>query len=274
MESHLEEKILELRYAGMTEPRARAEAHRLFGPIALKQEESREIWIARQWSALVQDVSYGVRVLRRSPLYATVSVLILTLGVGSNLAAFHLVNAMVIHPYVVRDAGDLVRLLSVSRAGEFESFSRAEAEFYHQYETSFARFIEESDGVNASAEDEPEPIRLTFVSSSYFTDLAIVPAAGRLLIAGDAQVGAPAVAVLGFGEWQKRFGGDPEVVGHTIRVNGKPVQIVGVAPADFNGLQKGFKGVTAIWLPQQLRDYVSRDANKGQERYDATCTVV
>jgi predicted permease len=269
MESHLEEKILELRDAGMTELRAKTEAHRLFGSMALKQEESREIWIARQWSAVGQDVSYGVRVLRRSPLYVTVAVLILTLGVGINLAAFHLVNAMVFHPYMVKDTGGLVRLHSVSRAGEFESFSRTEAEFYREYATSFARFIEESEGVSASVEDEPEPIRLTFVSGSYFTDLAIVPAAGRLLIAGDARAGAPPVAVLGFGEWQKRFGSDSGVLGHSIRVNGKPVQIVGVAPADFNGLQKGFKGITAIWLPQQLRNYVSRDADKGCERYDA-----
>jgi hypothetical protein len=111
---------------------------------------------------------------------------------------------------------------------------------------------------------------LTFVSSSYFTGLALVPVAGRLLIAGDAQIGAPPAAVLGFAEWQKRFGGDPEVVGHTMRVNGKPVQIVGVAPADFNGLQSGFQGITAIWLPQQLHSYVSRDAvlDKGRERYD------
>jgi predicted permease len=269
MESHLEEKILELRDAGMTEPRAKAEARRLFGSMALKQEESREIWIARQWSALAQDVSYGVRILRRSPLYATVAVLILTLGIGINLAAFHLVNAIVFHPYVLRDAGGLVRLLSVSRAGEFDSFSRAEAEFYREYATSFARFIEESDGVNASVEDEPEPIRLTFVSGSYFTDLAIVPAAGRLLVSGDAHAGAPPVAVLGFGEWQKRFGGDPGVLGRSIHVNGKPVQIVGVAPADFNGLQKGFKGITGIWLPQQLRNYVSPDADEGRERHDA-----
>jgi predicted permease len=268
MESHLEEKISELRDAGMTEPRAKAEARRLFGAIALKQEESREIWIARQWSALGQDVGYGVRVLRRSPLYATVAVLILTLGVGINLAAFHLMNAMVFHPYVVRDADVLVRLLSVTRAGEFESFSRAEAEFYRKNATSFVRFVEESEGVNASAEDEPEPIRLTFVSGSYFTDLAIVPAAGRLLIAGDARIGAPPVAVLGFGEWQKRFG-SAEVIGHTIRVNGKPVQIVGVAPADFSGLQKGFKGITAIWLPQQLHNYVCRGADKEREKSDA-----
>jgi hypothetical protein len=152
MESHLEEKISELREAGMSEPRANAEARCLFGSMALKEEESREIWTGRQWSALGQDLKYGVRVLRRSPLYATVAVLILTLGVGINLAAFHLVNAMVFHPYEVRDADVLVRLLSVSRAGEFASFSRTEAAFYREYATSFAYVIEESEGVNASAE--------------------------------------------------------------------------------------------------------------------------
>ena len=94
------------------------------------------------------------------------------------------------------------------------------------------------------------------MSGNYFGDLGITPLYGRLLNEQDDQPGSPPVAVLGYGYWQSRFGGDPRIVMQTIRLNDKPVQVVGVAPPEFGGL---VQQQTQVWMPASRYPYLTGD---------------
>src|SRR5262245_61364496 len=96
MELHLAEKAAELQADGMTEERARAEARRQFGNVVLKHEDSREIWIARFWSELVQDVRYGCRIMTSNKAFSALSILTLALGIGANTAIYSFMESILL----------------------------------------------------------------------------------------------------------------------------------------------------------------------------------
>ena len=104
MELHIEETAAELRDRGLSEQDALTEARRRFGNIVLKREDSREIWIARGWSEIVQDLRYGTRALSSQPTFMLAAVLSLALGIGVNAVLFNVYNALAFAPWAVRDA--------------------------------------------------------------------------------------------------------------------------------------------------------------------------
>src|SRR6201993_4556426 len=110
MELHLAEKAAELQADGMTAERARAEAHRRFGNVGLKHEESREIWMTRFWSELVQDVRYGCRTMTANKAFSVLAVLLLALGIGANTAIYSLMESILLRSLPVADPESLVVL--------------------------------------------------------------------------------------------------------------------------------------------------------------------
>ena len=132
-------------------------------------------------------------------------------------------------------------------------FPYAAISFYREYNTVFSAVLAESSFGAVSLADDPDDPRPNFVSGNYFRDLGVTPAYGRLLDEQDAKPGAPAVVVLGYAYWQRHFASDPTVVTKVVRLNNKPVQIVGVAPYDFDGLSPRR---TTLWLPIALHPYL------------------
>jgi len=219
-----------------------------FGNAARLQEEAREAWSWAWFEQLSQDLSYGIRVLWHAPGFTLGAVAVLALGVGVNLAEFQIFDAMILHRLHFRDASAFLQLSHVSKQGPRLGFPSGAVEFYRSESQSFAWLVSE-EYLDIVVEGDAG-VRSDLVSGDYFVNLGIVPAWGRLLDRRDAEPGAAAVAVVSYPYWQTHWGADPHVVGRVFHVNNQLVQIVGVAPYDFDGLSPRR---TDLWLPLIVR---------------------
>ena len=220
-----------------------------FGSAVRLREESRDAWSWTWVEQFLQDLAYGVRALRHAPAFTLGALAILALGVGVNLAEFQIFDAMLFHRLNIRDVDSCVEFARISRQGRSPGFPSGAVEVYAAQSTSFAWLISEDTSFEMAIEGDPAQ-RTALVSPNYFGSLGVLPAWGRLLDSRDAQPGAPAVAVMAYPYWQTRWGADPHVVGRIVRINDKPVQIVGVLPYTFDGL---WGRRTALWLPAAIR---------------------
>ena len=230
-----------------------ADRQRHFGSTLRFQEEAGDQWGWTWLDHFRQDIAYGTRSLTRSPGFALTAIAVLSLGIGVNLAEIHLFNAL-LHRLQVRDLDSLCRFFRVTREGTSGGFSLPAIEFYQRHNTVLSAMIAETFVPGVFHAEDSEDLRCSMVSGNFFEELGITPVYGRLLDQQDDQPGAPAVAVLGYGYWQSRFGGDPGIVLKTIRLNGKPVQVVGIAPSRFGGL---VQQPAPIWMPISQLPYLT-----------------
>jgi predicted permease len=199
--------------------------------------------------SLRQDVTYAVRGYRRDPGVAIIAVLILALGIGANTAVFSIVNPLLLRQLPLADAGRLVWISNTGRAGSlsgatfpvdcYDEFRRRNRSF-EELGAYFAFFGYGSYALTGRG--EPERLVAVDVGPRFFEVLGVRPAMGRLFSpdehawSGSAATGelpGPGAALLGHGLWQRRFGGDPGIVGATLTINGAAVMVVGVLPASF-----------------------------------------
>ncbi len=216
-----------------------------FGRTGRLREESREAWSWNWIEESLQDLAYGARVLSRAPGFTLGAVAVLALGVGVNLAEFEIFDAMIFHRIGIRDASSVLLFSLVSPQGQRLAFPHSAADLCRTQSRSFAWLVTEDPSYTVVVEGDAD-LHATSVSANYFGSLGVLPAWGRLLDARDAEPGAPPAAVLSYPYWQTRWAGDPNVVGRIVRINNLPARIVGVLPADFNGL---WSRGTAVWLP-------------------------
>ena len=226
-----------------------AEHRAAFGNTTRLLEEARDEWSWNWVEQILQDVRYGVRTLWNSPGFTIGAVAVLTLGIGVNLAEFQVFRALLSFLSGVRDAESVLQLDHRDRKGSHLAFSSGTVEFLRANSTRYAWLGSEDTSFDLVVESDAA-VRATLVSPDYFAGIGIVPAWGRLLDVHDSAGGAPPVVVLGHAYWQNRWGADPTIVGRIIRISGKPVQVVGVAPFGFSGL--GMRR-SEIWLPRSLR---------------------
>lgn len=241
-----------------------------FGNTTRLSEQSREAWSWNWLEQSFQDLSYGIRVLRRAPVFTIGAVMVLALGVGANLAEFQIFDAMIFHRLTVRDAESCLQFSHASKEGQRLGFPSGAVEFYRAESRSFAWLVGEDRSVEVVMEGD-SGLRTNLVSANYFGSLGIVPSWGRLLDARDAQPGAAPVAVLGYSYWQKRWAGDPGVVGRVVHVNSQPVQIVGVLPYGFEGLMA--RG-TVAWLPDSIRPLLLPGSAPAQQDFSRPSTAL
>jgi predicted permease len=226
------------------------ELRKTFGNVTRLQEESGEAWSWIWCQQLWQDLRYGVRNLWGARSFTLGAVAVLALGIGVNLAEFQIFDALIFHRIAIRDANALLQLFRDAKEGQRGGFPAAAVEFYRAESHSFAWLVSEDTSVDVTVEEDDTAVRSNLVHAAYFSDLGIVPSWGRLFDALDGKPGAPPVAVLGYGYWQRRWGSDPHVIGQVVRINNQPVQIVGVTPYDFDGLAPRN---TSVWLPVSRR---------------------
>ena len=250
---HIELRRRQLIDDGMDPREASFEARRIFGNATSIREEARELWGFRGLDTLFQDLRYGLRMLRRTPMVTMVAVASLAIGIGAAAAVFSLFDTLLLRKLPVRAPEELVLLRW--RSGPVQSFealtgtgSNNESGFSS---TSFSKtaFVTMREKlaqqvqlfgfadlyrVNVAVDGRPEKAEAQAVSGNYFSALGLVPAAGRLIAESDDRPNAPPVAVLGFSYWQRRFA-SAEVIGRPLVLNGFPLTIVGVAPPAFNG---------------------------------------
>jgi predicted permease len=276
--AHIEMSAQEREERGATVDEARAAARREFGNVGLVKETTRDVWgwtwAERTW----QDVRYGLRMMRRNPGFTAVAVLTLALGIGANTAIFSLIDALFLRSLPVRDPQELVLLkwsahkqpnfYSSANFGDCQQLSPRDymtaCSFSHPFfdelhsQSGIFSSVAASGGtlqLDLSGSGPASIMRGLIVSGNYFDTLGVRPAIGRMIEPSDENPSAAPVAVLGYGYWQRVFGGSIAVVGKTVDLNGVPTTIVGVAEHRFAALTPGSD--PDAWLPLSLRPRLS-----------------
>jgi predicted permease len=203
---------------------------------------------------LWQDLRYGARMLLKSPGFTLVAVITLALGIGANTAIFGLMDKLMIRSLPVKEPERLVLLLSesVNPRMTFSEFSWPDYNDYRAQNRVFTDMTAFSQQpVNLGSGDQMERVRAEAVAGNYFGMLGVQPLLGRAFLPEENKApGANPVAVLSYGLWRSRFGGDPKVIGQTALLNDTNYTIVGVAPANFNGMT--VESPTDVWVPAMM----------------------
>jgi predicted permease len=202
-----------------------------------------------------RDVVFAARQLRRAPVFAAGVVLSLAFGIGSSATVCSWIQSMLLRPLPgVRAAGRLVSVRPELRNGygvsldEYVEWRDQARSFSGLAASSLSLFSIQADGNPFGAR---EPLFGVFASANYFHVLGVVPAHGRAFVASDDAPGAAPVAVLSDAAWRRYFNQDPAAVGQTVRINGRPVRIIGIAPPRFGGTLSVAR--FDIWLPLHAR---------------------
>ncbi|HEY2497114.1 MAG TPA: ABC transporter permease [Candidatus Angelobacter sp.] len=187
---------------------------------------------------MIQDIRYGMRMLLKHPAMTLVATLTLALGIGANTTIFSTVNGILLRPLPVANADRLVVFGGQMQNGAlFTGISYPDFQDIRSQSNGFSSVIGYTLRLaGMESKGKVEPVLFSYVSGNYFSGLGLKPALGRLIYGNETEKnGTPPVAVLGYSYWQKRFGGDPAIIGTQIKMNGHSVTVVGVAPKDFHG---------------------------------------
>jgi predicted permease len=241
VESYIEMETAENIARGMAEGAAREAAHRKLGNRTLIREEIYRMNTIGFLDTLGRDVRYGLRALRHNPTFTIVALLTLGIGIGANTAVFSVVNAVLLKPLAYPNAERLVAVWQAapgaaglaSVSGDLMLSPSMYFTYAEQNKTFEALGVWNSGTVTVTGLAEPEQVRAVGVSDGVLQALGVPPVLGRWLLPEDQTVGSPETVMLGYGYWQRRFGGDRSVIGRSIRVESRPREIVGVMPKGF-----------------------------------------
>ncbi len=259
LQFHVDERIRELVDNGMTREEATAQVMRRFGNRLRLREESRDAKFLPWLDSLVRDVRLGVRTLRKDAVVTATAVTSLALALGACVAAFSLIDALMLRPLPVQHPERLVYLAFPTyepERPEGETFSYPIFEHLREAAPEGVDLFAMSTQVMRSARfDGPaaakEQVRVQHVSGIAFDRLGVVPARGRLIgTDDDRQPGAHPVAVLSHVFWMRRFGGDPAVIGRAFTLEDQQLEIIGVAQPRFGGVEPGRP--TDVWAPMMM----------------------
>jgi putative ABC transport system permease protein len=201
--------------------------------------------------SIIKDIRYGVRGLLKRPGFTAIALVALALGIGANTAIFSLVNAVVIRPLPFPDPDRLVWVFgNIRNGGSRASVSPPDFLDYRSQNKTFEQFAASGTqplAVNLTGSGEPERLFASAVSGNYFDTFGITPAIGRAFTLDNEKPGSDQVTVLSHAFWQKRFGGDPNIVGKTITLDSRSYQILGVMPAGVS-----FPQSAELWIPMNF----------------------
>jgi len=249
---HFETQVADKVQAGFTEAEARRATRLEFGGIEQVKEDCREsrgtLWLA----SIAQDLRFGARILARSPGFSATAIVVLALGIGVCTLAFSLYNIAALQPLPVRDPATLVRIQRRSPANINPGVPYASIAYYRDNAKSFSAVMATMGGAPLVLNQDEKRVSATFVSSNYFSELGATAATGRLFTAPRDNAASAPVCVLSFRLWQRKFDGDPSIVGKSIRLGGKPATVIGVAAETFASLGADDPD---LWLPLLQHPY-------------------
>ncbi len=212
---------------------------------------------------LRQDFFYGLRMLRKSPGFTTAAIVTLALAIGANTAIFSVVYPVLLRPLPFRDPDRLVTIGEARHKTGCCAYNASYPDF--QDWQRMAKTLQSLAGYSAdvfalSGNGEPKTLFCDMVTINFFSTLGVSPMLGRDFVAGEdlPEGPGPNVAILSYGFWRSDFGGDPKVIGRVVRMDNKPVTIVGVLPRDF---EFSPAGAAPFWVPIHLNPYEATARN-------------
>jgi predicted permease len=258
---HIETETQDNIARGMSPEEARYAAMRKFGNVTRVKEETRDVWSFVSLEQLVQDIRFAVRMLRKSPGFTAVAIFTLALSIGANSAMFSVVNGILLRSLPFKEPSRLVTVLDTkpSKGVDWLYVSPNRFEEWVRRNTTFDQ-IAAAENCFFKLESHGAPILLQggCATASFFPMLGVQPFLGRLFTPEEDRPGGNTVAVLSYGCWKEKFGGDPATIGKTIRrtANDAEFTIIGVLPPDFKFATESF----ALWAPINTDpNYRSRD---------------
>ena len=288
------------RRAGMPQSEARLTAQRSFGNLTLLKESTREADLLVFLETVLKDIHFAARMLAKHPGFTTLAVLALAVGIGVNTAVFTACKTALLQPL---DAKDPAQLVNVYRTTDQEryvpTFSHPDFEFYRDLNRVFSGLVATTGGqlimtggprsansANSTSgglaqafgfrlpsimRGSSQPVSFAGVSENYFAVLGVKAVRGRVFLPQDSQdLDAHPAILISENFWQRRFAGDPSILGKSVKLNGVPFTIIGITPHDFVGT---IINVPNIWLPMRLLPLASKNSTILHDREDAFCAL-
>jgi predicted permease len=281
LEFHLDEEAEARRADGLPSEHARAAARRDLGNVTLLREETRTLWSWMLVEQFAQDIRFAVRTMRKNRMFTALAALSLALGIGANTAIYSFMEAILLRSLPVSDPASLVVVKWRARPGTrarpgappafvmrggsgrvdldasgliaaifpFPAFELLQQGSSPVFSHVFA--YQPAGPVNVLIRGEAEQAAGEYVTGGFFQGLSVLPAAGRMIAADDDRVGASAVAVISTGYSQRRFGSAASAVGQSMLIDNVPFIVVGVAPAEFFGVDPGAN--PDVYLPMRAK---------------------
>ena len=254
---HLERAAERHEARGLSPREARRRARLEFGQVDFVKDDCRQSWGIRQLDALQQDVAYALRLIRKHPALSAVAAVSLAIGIGLNTALFALLDATIL------------RRLPVERPGRLVDVYTSDVDGFSWYGSSYPDYLDLRSGTRTLAGlvgyvpavgavrfgDRTRALAGEAVTGNYFQLLGVPAAHGRTLLPDDDRPGSTPVVVISSGLWSDLFAEDPEVMGRSLRIGGRPYVVVGVAPEGFGGLTPPVLR-PEFWMPMTWVDDV------------------
>jgi predicted permease len=267
LQFHLDSRSAELVSQGVSPVEARRQAQREFGDVAdarayIKQMDRGTEAATRRRDVMrefLNDFAYGARKLWAAPTFALTVIVTLALGIGATTAIFSVVNSVLLKPMAFPEADRLMRF-QFRQQGNGDAGTPMDLVDYGTQVPQFEGMsVIEGATLNlVTPTGDPERALGVAVSANYFTLLRTRPLHGRFFVEGEDKVGAPDVVVLGEGIWRRVFGGEPSIIGQSIRVNGRPMTVVGIVRAG-----EQYPLMPEVWAPRRFTTQEMSDGSRG-----------
>jgi predicted permease len=245
--AHLEMHIADNLRAGLSPEEARRRALMQLGGVEQTKESMRDRRGVPLLEAVVHDVRFGLRMLRKSPGFTAVAVLTLALGIGANVAIFTLINGLILRPLPYPQPDRVVQVDRQTKEGPYYGMSLMEFRTYQRQNQTFeylAAYDMLGSGLSLHTGAEPELIQSRRVSSDFFRAIGILPPMGRDFTAEDDRPGAAPVVILSYRIWKSLLNGNPAVIGQTVRMGGENYTVIGITSPHFVFAQEA-----EAWVP-------------------------
>jgi predicted permease len=205
--------------------------------------------------SLFKDIRYGLRSLLKHPTFTAISIVTLALGIGANTAIFTVVNAVVLRPLPYHDPERLAMIWTTKDSNQEQPFSFADYNDLKSQTRSFSAVGAASPLWNftLTGDGEPESVQGLYVSANLFELLKVAPEQGRGFTEDEDRAGGAPVVIISRGLWERRFGGDPNVLGKPISIGGTSPTVIGVMPASFQFLEPAAE----LWVPLAQNQFAS-----------------
>ena len=235
-----------LRREGRAPAEARRQAMLRFGGVERFKDKTREARGTKLWEDMMQDLKYGLRMIVKNPVFSAVAIITLALGIGANTAIYTVVEAVLLEPLPFEAPEELTLLWTRNDEQNQDKYMVSPMDFddWRNMNATFESMAAFWPNTGTVTEDDGNPtrVRLVHTTHDFFDVMGVLPFSGRTFRDDDGP-GSTAVAVLSHGFWQRRFGGDPAVIGQSITLDGGPIEVIGIIRPEHT-----FPDNTDMWI--------------------------